>query len=327
MGEEPPSKMGEELHIHDLPTEILQYIFTLLPAQDLYSSVVVVCERWNCIINSNFLRLKKLHLQFHERGIFGSFPNEKLDYNEINIKTVRYLPYLESAEIYCNDEYHPPFVCRLNDMFQYLSKFRFTLKRLVLNNFKRMPRTNIGLIDKYFESLEQLRLVNCSTLRSVNYNDISLLQNLTTLYLENCFDLTNSFLGHIGMECKKLAVLVISGVRGITNAGLLKFIEHKKTSIQKLGLCCYGISDEGFRRLSECSQLSVLYLEECRKLTWRGLDALNNSKSIELIVINRNGSATNEISYWLEMCRKWRKKKNFELIEEDDQRIPYIIFD
>ncbi|XP_061770223.1 F-box DNA helicase 1 isoform X2 [Nerophis ophidion] len=52
-------------HIHDLPEEVLSQVLSLLPAQDLYRSAVLVCQRWrNMVEDDKFMPYKKRYYRY-----------------------------------------------------------------------------------------------------------------------------------------------------------------------------------------------------------------------------------------------------------------------
>ncbi|XP_061922329.1 F-box DNA helicase 1 isoform X2 [Entelurus aequoreus] len=52
-------------HIHDLPEEVLSQVLSLLPAQDLYRSAVLVCQRWrNMVEDGKFMPYKKRYYRY-----------------------------------------------------------------------------------------------------------------------------------------------------------------------------------------------------------------------------------------------------------------------
>uniref|UniRef100_A0A8C7CVA9 F-box DNA helicase 1 n=1 Tax=Oncorhynchus kisutch TaxID=8019 RepID=A0A8C7CVA9_ONCKI len=57
-------------HVDDLPEEVLMLVLSLLPAEDLYCNVSLVCQRWrNIVTQSLFVPWKKLYYRYTKKEI------------------------------------------------------------------------------------------------------------------------------------------------------------------------------------------------------------------------------------------------------------------
>lgn len=82
---------GQEVpqgHVQDLPEEILREVFALLPAQDLFQHISLVCRHWrDVVMDPKFLPWKKLYCRYRKRETEGvKEVRSILDANQISKK-------------------------------------------------------------------------------------------------------------------------------------------------------------------------------------------------------------------------------------------------
>jgi len=166
------------------------------------------------------------------------------------------------------------------------------IKRVQVLSLRRSLRDVINGVD----NLESLNLSGCFNVTDVGLGHafVKDLAQLTSLNLSLCKQITDSSLGRIAQSVRNLDTLNLGGCSNITSSGLL-LLGWGLRKLKKLSLrSCRHVSDMGIYQICGSNpdedngmlQLETLDLQDCQKLSDQALkyisDGLNKLKSLNL---------------------------------------------
>ncbi|KAJ6793165.1 EIN3-binding F-box protein 1-like [Iris pallida] len=151
------------------------------------------------------------------------------------------------------------------------------------------------------EKIKTLSVVKCFGVRDDDkclpqQRPVPVCVSLRSLTIRDCPGLTGSGLAVVGKMCRNLVKLDLSGLVGITDAGLLPFVESSDAGMTKVSLRgCLNITDAAISALASIhgSTLLELHLGGCGKLTDRSLLAVADG-CCKLVELDVTGSAVTD---------------------------------
>ncbi|GMI89226.1 EIN3-binding F box protein 1 [Hibiscus trionum] len=146
-----------------------------------------------------------------------------------------------------------------------------SLECLQLEECNRVTQSGIiGLISNC--RLKSLTLVKCMGVRDTTMEAplSSPCNSLKSLSVKNCPGIGTASLAMVGKLCPQLQLIDLSGLYGITDAGLLPLLESCKEGLVKVNLSgCLNLTDEVVSALTRLhgGTLEFLNLDGCRRIT------------------------------------------------------------
>lgn len=130
--------------------------------------------------------------------------------------------------------------------------------------------------------LKALALENCLGIKDLNLGltPVSPCKSLRSLSIRNCPGFGNGSLAVLGKLCPQVQHLDLSGLLGITDAGLLPLIESCDAGMVKVNLSnCVNLTDEVVSTMAKLHgwTLEVLNLDGCQKITDASLAAVSEN--------------------------------------------------
>ncbi|XP_073043262.1 EIN3-binding F-box protein 2-like [Primulina eburnea] len=158
-----------------------------------------------------------------------------------------------------------------------------SLESLLLEECNRI--TQKGILNSLSSSnskLKSLSLVKCMGIKDISQESLTLspCESLRSLSIRSCPGFGSRSLAMVGKLCPHLHHLDLSGLCGITDAGLLPLLECCQAGLAKVDLSeCVNLTDEVIFSLarSHGKTLELLNLDGCQKVTDASLAALANS--------------------------------------------------
>lgn len=163
------------------------------------------------------------------------------------------------------------------------AKAASSLESLQLEECNRITQTGIlNALSSSNSKLKSVSLVKCMGIKdlSTEFPALSPCESLRSLSIRNCPGFGSTSLAMVGQLCPQLHHLDLSGLCGITDAGLLPLLECCKGGLVKVNLSeCSNLTDETVLALSRLhgSTIEMLNLDGCQKITDASLAALANS--------------------------------------------------
>ncbi|CAN4112997.1 unnamed protein product [Withania somnifera] len=147
-----------------------------------------------------------------------------------------------------------------------------SLESLLLEECNRISQTGILNAVSICSKLKSLSLVKCMGVKDLHLQASSLLpcESLRSLSIRSCPGFGSTSLAMVGKLCPQLHHLDLSGLTGITDAGLLPLLESSKAGLVKVNLTdCLNLTDEVVLSLARLhgDTLELLNLDGCRKVT------------------------------------------------------------
>ncbi|PIM97262.1 Leucine rich repeat protein [Handroanthus impetiginosus] len=163
------------------------------------------------------------------------------------------------------------------------AKATSSLESLQLEECNRI--TQIGILTALSSSsakVKSVSLVKCMGIKdlSTQFPTLSPCESLRCLSIRSCPGFGSRSLAMVGKLCPQLHHLDLSGLCGITDAGLLPLLESCETGLAKVNLSnCSNLTDEVVLALARLhgETLEMLNLDGCRKITNASLVALAES--------------------------------------------------
>lgn len=160
------------------------------------------------------------------------------------------------------------------------AKTTSSLESLQLEECNRI--TQIGILNALSSSRSKLKsvsLVKCMGIKdlSAEFPILSPCESLRCLSIRSCPGFGSTSLAMVGKLCPQLHHLDLSGLCGITDAGLLPLLECCEAGLGKVNLSeCSNLTDEVVWALAKLhgETLEVLNLDGCYKITDASLAAL-----------------------------------------------------
>ncbi|KAL7159070.1 hypothetical protein ABFS83_01G004400 [Erythranthe nasuta] len=145
-----------------------------------------------------------------------------------------------------------------------------SLESLHLDESHRITQCGIyGVLTNCGGKLKVLDLANCLGIRDVDFVFplTSFCNSLRSLTIRGCPGLGNSGLGMVGRLCPKLTHVDLSGLKGITDAGVLPLVQRADAGLVKVNLSgCANLTDKVVVEIAKVhgETLEVLNLDGCR---------------------------------------------------------------
>lgn len=160
-----------------------------------------------------------------------------------------------------------------NDGLVAFAKAAGSLESLQLEECNRVTQLGIiGAISNFGTKLKSLTLVKCMGIRdmTLGFPLPSPCISLRSLSIRNCPGFGTASLAMVGKLCPQIQYLDLTGLYGITDAGLLPVLESAEAGLVKVILSgCLNLTDEVILALTRLhgGTLELLNLEGCRKIT------------------------------------------------------------
>lgn len=163
------------------------------------------------------------------------------------------------------------------------AKAASSLESLQLEECNRI--TQIGILTALSSSnskLKSVSLVKCMGIKdlSTEFPVLSPCESLRCLSIRSCPGFGSTSLAMVGKLCPQLHHLDLSGLCGITDAGLLPLLECCEAGLAKVNLSeCLNLTDEVVFALARLhgGTLELLNLDGCQKISDASLVALSDS--------------------------------------------------
>lgn len=155
-----------------------------------------------------------------------------------------------------------------------------SLESLQLEECNRVTLSGIiGALSNCGSKLKSLTLVKCMGIRdmALGFAMPSPCTSLRSLSIRYCPGFGTSSLAMVGKLCPQIQHVDLSGLCGITDAGLLPLLESCEAGLVKVNLSdCLNLTDEVISALARLhgGTLELLNLEGCRKITDASLVAI-----------------------------------------------------
>lgn len=157
-----------------------------------------------------------------------------------------------------------------------------SLESLQLEECNGVTQTGIIVaLSNLKTKLKSLTLVKCMGIKDIDIDEsmLSRCMSLRSLSIRNCPGFGSASLAMVGRLCPQLQFVDLSGLYGITDAGLLPLLENCEAGLVKLNLAgCWNLTDNIVSALARLhgGTLEVLNLDGCRKITDASLAAIAN---------------------------------------------------
>ncbi|KAJ1443894.1 Leucine-rich repeat [Sesbania bispinosa] len=155
-----------------------------------------------------------------------------------------------------------------------------SLESLQLEECNRITQSGIiGALSIIKTKLKSLTLVKCMGVKDIDV-EVSMLspcESLRSLAIQNCPGFGSASLAMIGKLCPQLQHVDLTGLYGITDAGLLPLLENCEAGLVKVNLTgCWNLTDSVISALARLhgETLELLNLDGCWKITDASLVAI-----------------------------------------------------
>ncbi|KAL9326214.1 hypothetical protein ACSQ67_006859 [Phaseolus vulgaris] len=163
------------------------------------------------------------------------------------------------------------------------AKAAVSLESLQLEECNRFTQSGIIVaLSNIKTKLRSLTLVKCTGVKDIDM-EVSMLspcQSLRSLAIQKCPGFGSSSLAMIGKLCPQLRHLNLTGLYGITDAGLLPLLENCEAGLVNVNLAgCWNLTDNIVSALARLhgGTLEVLNLDGCMKITDASLVIIANN--------------------------------------------------
>ncbi|QCD80692.1 EIN3-binding F-box protein [Vigna unguiculata] len=163
------------------------------------------------------------------------------------------------------------------------AKAAVSLESLQLEECNRFTQSGIIVaLSNIKTKLRSLTLVKCSGVKDIDM-EVSMLspcESLRSLAIQKCPGFGSSSLAMIGKLCPQLRHLNLTGLYGITDAGLLPLLENCEAGLVNVNLAgCWNLTDNIVSALARLhgGTLEVLNLDGCMKITDASLITIANN--------------------------------------------------
>nr|AOD74922.1 EIN3-binding F box protein 2 [Pisum sativum] len=155
-----------------------------------------------------------------------------------------------------------------------------SLENLHLEECNRFTQSGIiGAISSIKAKLKSLTLVKCMGIKDIEV-EVSMLspcESLRSVTIKNCHGIGSASLAVIGKLCPQLQYVDLTGLYGITDAGLLPLLENCEAGLVKVNLTgCWNLTDNIVSAMTRLhgGTLEVLNLDGCWNITDASLVAI-----------------------------------------------------
>ncbi|KAG6424172.1 hypothetical protein SASPL_114585 [Salvia splendens] len=163
------------------------------------------------------------------------------------------------------------------------AKSTSSLESLQLEECNRITQVGIlTALSSISSKLKSVSLVKCMGIKDLSneFSTLSPCESLRSLSIRSCPGFGSTSLAMVGKLCPHLHNLDLSGLCGITDAGLLPLLECCEAGLAKVNLSeCSNLSDEVVLALARLhgTTLELVNLDGCQKITDATLVALADS--------------------------------------------------
>ncbi|GAB4828277.1 hypothetical protein Ancab_035190 [Ancistrocladus abbreviatus] len=163
------------------------------------------------------------------------------------------------------------------------AKSTISLESLQLEECNRITQLGVFYaLSNCGSKLKSLSLVKCVGVKDIASQDLmlSLCRSLRSLSIKSCPGFGSAGLAILGKICPELRSVDLSGLYGMTDDGLLSFLERCEAGLAKVNLSgCINLSDRVAIAVAMLhgKTLKALNLNGCRKITDATLEAIANS--------------------------------------------------
>ncbi|KAK9715208.1 hypothetical protein RND81_06G149900 [Saponaria officinalis] len=170
--------------------------------------------------------------------------------------------------------------CLSDDGLLAFSKSAKSLENINLEHCHKVTFSGIiSTLSDCSSNLRSLSIVNCKGLKDtpVNYNFQNCCTSLRRLSIKNCPAFGSPSLKVLGKMCPNLRRVDLTGLLGVTDDGILGFLESCRTGLVRLNLTgCVNVSDESVLAVvrQHGETIKVLHLNGCRNITDASLFAI-----------------------------------------------------
>ncbi|KAI3454204.1 hypothetical protein Pfo_010867 [Paulownia fortunei] len=165
-----------------------------------------------------------------------------------------------------------------------------SLESLQLEECHRITQCGVfGILANCGGKLKALALANCLGIQDLDFGFplTSLCHSLRSLTIRYCPGFGDTGLGMLGRLCPKLTQVDLSGLQGITDAGILPLVQSSEAGLVKVNLSeCVNLTDNAVTAIAKLhgETLELLNLDGCRYIT-----------DVSLMAIARNCSLLSEL--------------------------------
>ncbi|KAK6118355.1 hypothetical protein DH2020_047926 [Rehmannia glutinosa] len=166
-----------------------------------------------------------------------------------------------------------------------------SLESLQLEECHRITQYGIfGILANCCKKLKALALANCLGIQDLDFGGLpltSLCLSLRSLTIRNCPGFGDAGLGLLGRLCPKLTQVDLSGLQGITDAGVLPLVQCSEAGLVKVNLSeCVNLTDNVVTAIAKLhgETLEFLNLDGCKYVT-----------DVSLMAIARNCTVITEL--------------------------------
>ncbi|KAK3043725.1 hypothetical protein RJ639_001921 [Escallonia herrerae] len=155
-----------------------------------------------------------------------------------------------------------------------------SLESLQLEECHRITQSGFfGVLVSCVGNLKALSFTNCLGIKdsTLRFSMMSLCKSLVSLSIQNCPGFGNASLAMVGRLCPQLQHVDLTGLHGLTDEGLLSFIESCDAGLAKVKLSsCLNLTDTVISALAKQhgGTLELLNLDGCRCITDASLVAI-----------------------------------------------------
>ncbi|KAF7806390.1 EIN3-binding F-box protein 1 [Senna tora] len=155
-----------------------------------------------------------------------------------------------------------------------------SLESLQLEECNRVTQSGVIVaLSNLKTKLKSLTLVKCMGIKDIDVDEsmLSRCMSLRSLTIRNCPGVGSASLAVVGKLCPQLQVIDLTGLYGITDAGLLPLLENCEAGLVKVNLTgCWNLTDNIISALSRLhgGTLELLNLDGCRRITDASLAAI-----------------------------------------------------
>lgn len=244
-----------------LPREIILKIFTFIPQHELSCSLSRVCKSWNdyafdpslwktinlcnyrSIPSVNLCRLISKASNLRKLVLHG---RENISENEVTVFT-EYTPHLKHLDL--------GFCPSIND-------------------------TMLSIIVQNCPSLESINIEANTNLKTGSVQILSRCKHLKSMNFSHCF-IENGDVYNLAKNLEQITCCNIDGISWISNEPVIYLVQKHHKTLKELAIDGAEITDELYKSLSTCTNLTSFESSFCELLTDSSLAYMENLKNLK----------------------------------------------